>query len=240
MPSDSQAARPTPPQTSTLVWDLPLRLFHWSLAGLVAAAVVTANVGGNAMVWHGRIGVAIAGLLAFRVAWGLVGSTHARFAAFVGGPAAIRAYLAGAWRGAGHNPLGALSVLAMLGALAFQAGSGLFGNDDIAFTGPLYALVSKDMSDALTGLHHKGAWLVGALVALHLAAIVYYRLARGEDLVRPMLTGRKTGDHAPARGGGILALAFALAVGCGVAWVAAGGLFPAPAAKAPAMVDPGW
>ena len=96
-----------------LLWDLPTRVFHWALAACVVAAVITAKMGGNAMVWHGRIGVAIAGLLAFRVAWGLVGSTHARFAAFVGGPAAIRAYLAGAWRGAGHNPLGALSVLAM-------------------------------------------------------------------------------------------------------------------------------
>lgn len=225
------------------VWDLPLRLFHWLLAALVVAALITANVGGNAMDWHGRIGVAIAGLLAFRVTWGFVGTTHARFTSFLSGPSAIRAYLRGEWRGLGHNPLGAWSVLGLLIVLAWQAATGLFGNDDIAFTGPLYPLVSKETSDILTGLHHRGVWLVGLLVGMHLAAIAFYVRVRKEDLVRPMLTGLKTTDDPSdqdARGGGILALAFALAVGCGAAWVAAGGLLPAPTPAPPVAVDPGW
>lgn len=226
-----------------LVWDLPLRLFHWLLALLVAAAIATANIGGNAMDWHGRLGVAIVGLLTFRLAWGFVGSTHARFADFLPRPATLRAYLRGDWHGLGHNPLGALSVLGMLLALAIQAALGLFGNDDIAFTGPLYPLVAKETSDALTGLHHRGAWLVGLLIALHLGAIAYYRLARREDLVTPMLTGRKTvaGDvpDTPARGGGIVALSIALALAGLAAWFASGAWLPAP--PAPATVDtPNW
>lgn len=212
-----------------LVWDLPLRLCHWLLALLVALAAITATVGGNAMDWHGRIGVAIVGLLAFRVAWGFIGPTHARFASFVRGPGAIGAYLRGEWRGLGHNPLGALSVLGMLTALSVQAAVGLFANDDIAFTGPLYALVSKGTSDYLTGLHHKGVWLVALLVATHLAAIVYYVRIRKDDLLRPMITGYRVVDDpvgAPTRGGGAVALIGALAIGCAVAWLAAGGALP--------------
>ena len=138
------------------VWDLPLRLFHWLLAAAVIAAMLTGQVGGNLMVWHGRLGILIAGLLGFRLAWGIVGSTHSRFASFVRGPAAIIAYLRGHWHGLGHNPLGALSVLGLLTVLGLQAGGGLFANDDIAFQGPLYGLVSKDTSDWMTGLHRKG------------------------------------------------------------------------------------
>ncbi len=226
-----------------LVWDLPLRLFHWTLVILVVAAAITATVGGNAMDWHGRIGVAIAGLLAFRVAWGFVGPTHARFASFVRGPGAIRAYLRGEWRGLGHNPLGALSVLGMLAALSAQVAAGLFANDDIAFNGPLHALVSKDTSDYLTGLHHKGVWLVGLLVATHLAAVAYYVRIKKDNLLRPMITGYKATDQVvagPARGGGPVALIVAVAIGCAVAWVAAGGLLPPPPAPAAVDSSPAW
>jgi cytochrome b len=225
------------------VWDPPLRIFHWSLAILVTAAMITANIGGNAMDWHGRLGVAIIGLLAFRLAWGFLGSTHARFIDFLPRPATLRAYLRGDWHGLGHNPLGALSVLAMLLTLSFQATLGLFGNDDIAFTGPLQPLVSKEASDALTGLHHRGAWLIGTLIALHLGAIAYYRLARREDLVTPMLTGQKTVPDdvvdRPVRGGGWGALLAALTLAGGVAWFAAGAWLPEP--PPPIVTDtPAW
>lgn len=228
---------------SVLVWDWPLRIFHWSLAVLVIAAAVTANVGGNAMDWHGRIGVAIAGLLGFRVAWGVIGSTHARFADFLPWPGALLAYLRGEWRGLGHNPLGALSVLAMLSALAAQVAVGLFANDDIAFNGPLYPLVSKETSDALTAWHHRGIWLIGLLVAAHLGAIAFYARVKGDNLVKPMLSGVKLTDDAQAesaRGGGPLALMLALLIGCGVAWVAAGGLLAPPAPPAAVEVTPAW
>lgn len=225
------------------VWDLPLRLFHWLLVAAIVAAVATGLLGGNLMDWHGRVGVLIAGLIGFRLAWGLIGSTHSRFVSFVRGPAAIGAYLRGHWHGLGHNPLGALSVLGLLGVIGLQTAGGLFGNDDIAFQGPLYGLVSKDTSDWLTGLHRKGFWLVLLLVGLHLAAIAFYTRVKHEQLVGPMITGRKriaaTTAAVEPRGGGWIALALALAVGVGTAWVASGRWQAPPSAPAPAAA-PAW
>ena len=100
--------------TRIKLWDLPTRLFHWTLLLLVCAAVISAQIGGNAMNWHGRFGAGILALLAFRLVWGVVGSTYARFASFVRGPGTILAYLRGQWRGVGHNPLGALSVVCFI------------------------------------------------------------------------------------------------------------------------------
>lgn len=173
-----------------LVWDLPLRLFHWLLATLVTAALVTATMGGNALEWHMRAGYGILALLIFRVLWGIWGGHHARFASFVRGPATVLAYLGGEiTAGVGHNPLGALSVLAMLTVLFAQAVMGLFANDDIFTEGPLYKLVSKDTSDWLTGLHKQNLYLIAALIALHLSAVLYYLLAKRDNRIRPMITG---------------------------------------------------
>ncbi|MFP5394108.1 MAG: cytochrome b/b6 domain-containing protein [Gammaproteobacteria bacterium] len=121
-----------------LVWDLPTRLFHWLLVAAVTVAIVTGELGGDWMAVHGKAGLAIVGLVSFRLVWGLVGSTHARFLSFIPTPGRVRSYLTGRWEGHGHNPVGALSVFALLAALGVQAGTGLFANDDIAFTGPLY------------------------------------------------------------------------------------------------------
>lgn len=213
------------------VWDLPIRVFHWALVLCLAGAYVSVKIGGNAMIWHGRCGLAIVGLLAFRLAWGFLGSTYARFARFVRGPAAIRAYLRGEWRGEGHNPLGSLSVLAMLGTLLLLAGTGLFANDDIAFEGPLYPLVGKELSDRFAGIHRLVEPLILLLVAAHVCAIAYYVCIRGESLILPMITGTKQSEAEEAQGGG--AAAFFLALGLALAAVyAASGLWlpePAPA-----------
>lgn len=175
-----------------LVWDLPLRLFHWLLAALVVIAIATGTIGGNALVWHMRAGYGILALLVFRLLWGIWGGHHARFASFVRGPRAIVAYLRGHGSpAAGHNPLGALSVLAMLALLLVQAVLGLFANDDIFTEGPLYKLVSKDTSDWLTGLHKRNLYLIAALIALHLGAVFYYLLVKRDNLIRPMITGCK-------------------------------------------------
>ncbi|NMG49564.1 cytochrome B, partial [Azoarcus communis] len=209
------------------VWDLPTRLFHWLLVVLMIGVFVTGLEGGNLIVWHGRLGVAIAGLLAFRLVWGFVGSTYARFAHFVPGPGRIRAYLKGEWEGLGHNPLGALSVLALLAVATFQVVSGLMSNDDIAFEGPLYALVSKDTSDWLTGLHRLNIWLIGALVALHVAAILFYVHVKKDNLVKPMITGVKAVEDPAAqaaKGGGLVAFIIALVFASGTVWAATGGL----------------
>jgi cytochrome b len=179
------------------VWDLPTRLFHWALAASVIGAVVTAKVGGNAMVWHLRLGYVVAALLLFRFVWGLIGGRWSRFASFIYGPAAYRRYLGGGARegdrfDVGHNPLGALSVFAMLGWLAIQVGSGLVADDEIAVTGPLVRFVSSETSLAWTA-HHKtwGQWLVFVLLGLHLLAIVFYRWRKGGAMLKAMVGGDK-------------------------------------------------
>lgn len=220
------------------LWDLPTRLFHWSLVVAVIVASVSGQLGGGLMTWHGRIGLAVVGLVAFRLAWGVVGSTYARFVHFVPTPARIRAYLRGEWRGAGHNPLGALSVLGLLGLLTAQAAAGLFSNDDIAFTGPLYDLAGKALSNRLTAIHHLLSKLVYLLVALHVAAIVFYAIAKRQNLVRPMVTGHKEGPGESARGGGLVALALALAVAASAVYFASGRWMPPPPPPPPAVSTP--
>jgi len=225
------------------LWDLPTRLFHWLLLAGVVGAFVTAQIGGNLMEWHERFGLMLIGLLSFRLVWGFVGSSYARFVNFVRGPSAVAAYLRGQWQGIGHNPLGALSVLALLLVLIAQATTGLFANDDIAFTGPLYPLISKDLSDALTGWHHRGETVIYLLVALHVASIIYYAVAKRERLVPPMITGRKavTLEHArDAHGGGPVAFIVAVAIAAATVWTAAGAFNPSPPAAAPVQQTPAW
>jgi cytochrome b len=205
------------------IWDLPIRIFHWLLAASVIGAVVSAKIGGNMMVWHGRLGALILGLLVFRIAWGLWGSDTARFASFVRGPQAIGAYLKGVWHGIGHNPLGALSVLAMLTVLLFQAVSGHFAHDDIAFRGPLANMVEQHMRDEATRLHHLAANLVYVLVALHLLAIVFYARVKKHNLVLPMLTGKGPSTGSSNRGGGRVGLVLALALAGLAVWAGQGG-----------------
>ena len=213
------------------VWDLPTRIFHWLLVVLVVASYVTGQMGGSMIEWHGRAGVAITGLLAFRSVWGIVGSTYARFVDFIPTPARIGAYLRGEWTRPGHNPLGALSVFALLGILLFQAVSGLFSNDDIAFSGPLRQLVSADTTNWLSGLHRQNYWIIIAFVALHVSAVAFYGLVKKDNLVKPMITGVKEDAdpaHEPARGGGLVAFIVALAIMAGVLYVATGSFIEAP------------
>lgn len=222
------------------VWDLPTRLFHWSLVACVVGAFVTANIGGNLMVWHGRLGLAIFGLLVFRLIWGVIGSSYARFAVFVRGPRAILAYLLGRWRGLGHNPLGALSVLAMLGMLFAQAMTGLFANDDIAYSGYLASRVDADLSARITSIHQLLEKLLMALVALHIGAIAYYARVKKQNLVKPMLTGWAEGrPEWSAKGGGLAAFLVSLLIAALAVGAASGALQPPPppppATQAPAF-----
>jgi cytochrome b len=150
------------------------------------------------MVWHMRFGYAALALVLFRILWGLAGDHHARFASFVRGPRTVLAYLRGrAAHGGGHNPAGGWSVLAMLLVLLTQASTGLFASDDIATEGPLAKLVSGTWVSWATRIHHWNEKLILALVALHLAAIVYYALAKRDNLVRPMIVGDQPGLAAP-------------------------------------------
>jgi cytochrome b len=223
------------------LWDLPTRLFHWLLVLGVAASIVSGQLGGNLIDWHGRIGVFIVGLIVFRVTWGLLGSTYARFAQFFPTPAKLKSYLRGEWRGVGHNPLGAFSVFGLLGLLAFQVFSGLFSNDDITFVGPLFDLVSKDLSNQLTGLHKLSSNLLFILIGLHLAAIAFYGHVKKDNLIKPMITGWKETDQGEsAKGGGIVALIVALAIAFAAIYAASGAWLPEPPPPPPAAETPSW
>jgi cytochrome b len=182
----------TPARQRISLWDLPTRLFHWLLLLAVGTAIASGSVGGNWMELHGRAGLAIVALLVFRLVWGFVGNHYARFASFFPLPWRLRSYLGGRWRGLGHNPLGALSVLALLGVLTLQVSSGLVSNDEIAFTGPLSSLVSETVSLRLTGLHHQLSKVLFVLLGLHVAAIFFHLWIKKDNLIRPMVTGFKT------------------------------------------------
>jgi cytochrome b len=219
---------PTPDNAAVIkVWDLPTRLFHWTLLLLIIACWFTSTENGD-MNWHMRCGFAVLVLLLFRLVWGMLGSTTARFASFVASPRAVRSYFAG-MRNAGpvphigHNPAGGWMVLALLGLVLAISACGLFANDDMMSEGPLAHLVSERFSDLATAWHESAFYLLLVLVALHLSAIVFYLLVKKENLVRPMLTGFKflpQGAPKPALHFGSVKLAL-LILGCasGAVWM---------------------
>ena len=205
------------------VWDLPVRLFHWLLAALIAFSWW--SVHNHHTDWHIWSGCAILTLLIFRILWGFVGSSTARFVNFVRGPRAVGDAIRGGWSGVGHSPLGALSVLAMLAAVAVQVGLGLISEDeDGLYLGPLARLVSSDTSDKARDLHETWFNVILGLIALHLLAIVYYRF-KGRKLTLPMVTGRAPLDPGtePMRPGKWWAALICLAVGIAITrWIIAG------------------
>lgn len=213
-----------PALVPTRVWDLPTRLFHALLAACVIGLVITGKLGGNALVWHMRLGLTVGALLVFRLLWGLVGGHWSRFASFIYSPQAVLRYLRGAPLpderfDAGHNPLGSLSVFALLAVLALQVTTGLVADDEIATTGPLNRFVSGATASLATGWHKRyGQGLVIGLVVLHLAAISWYVGRRKQVLLRPMWQGDKPlppGTPASADTVGTRALAVLLAAVCG-------------------------
>ena len=223
-----------------LIWDLPTRLFNWLLVLAIVALVVTGKAGGSWMEWHGRLGLLVLGLLVFRLLWGVMGSTYARFAGFFPTPAKVAAYLRGQWHAPGHNPLGACSVLALLAVPLFQALTGLVANDDIAFVGPLYDLVGRDLSNLATRWHLLAVNVLLALVALHVAAILFYAHIKKDNLVKPMVLGWKDSAHGEsARGGGWIAFVVALALAVLAVYGASGAWLPEPPPPA-AVETPAW
>ncbi len=226
-PSDRHAAPGTRP---VRIWDLPTRLFHWLLALTVVGSVITASIGGGAMVWHFRLGSLAMGLLLFRLVWGVVGGRWSRFASFIYAPGTVLRYLRGQQRpgehlDVGHNPLGAGSVLAMLGLLVAQVATGLFADDEIANVGPLNKFVATATGLAATAWHKNyGKTIILVLVGLHVAAILFYRFKKKTDLIGPMIGGDKPlGAEVPAaRDDGrtrLVALVLALVCAGVVAWV---------------------
>lgn len=208
------------------VWDLPIRLFHWLLVALIGFSWWSAENGH--LDWHIWSGLGVLTLLLFRLLWGVFGSSTARFVNFVRGPKAVLAYVRDmrGWRPVGHTPLGALSVVALLIALKVQVVTGLIQTDDDGLVeGPLAHLVSLETSDAARDMHELAFNVLLALVGLHVAAILFYRIALGAKRAGPMLTGRATigSDTEPMRPGkwwvALLCLVAALAV---TRWIVAG------------------
>lgn len=177
------------------VWDAPTRLFHWALVICVVGLGVTSQLGGSAMVWHFRFGYGVLTLLLFRFVWGLLGGYWSRFATFLVGPSAIWRYLRGQGRpqdSVGHNPLGSLSVVAMLLFLGLQVTTGLMSDDEISNAGPLTRFVSSTWVSNATFYHKNiGKFILLGLVVLHLCAIAFYYFRNRENLVKPMITGDK-------------------------------------------------
>ena len=183
--------RRTDKATKQRVWDLPTRLFHWTLVVLVGLSWWSAE--NDQQDLHLYLGYGVLSLLLFRIGWGLAGSSTARVSSFVRGPGAVVRYVRNRfhWPLAGHAPLGALSVLALLAMLFVIVGTGLFAADeDGLFSGPLAYLVSVGVSDTTTGLHEELFDILLVLIGLHVAAILLYRLTLGRNLLGPMITGK--------------------------------------------------
>ena len=177
------------------VWDLPIRLFHWLLVLCIVGSLISVNIGGNAIQWHAYFGYSILSLLIFRVIWGFVGSTHARFASFFPTKKAILDYLSGsAPRVLGHNPIGAMSVFALLFVLSIQVLTGLFVDDEIAFQGPLAKYVSSSVGSFLSEIHESNQVVIYTLIVIHITAIWAYKKFKGENLIKPMISGDKEID----------------------------------------------
>jgi cytochrome b len=198
-------------------WDLPTRVFKWTLVFLVICAPISTKVGDVMMTWHRWNGMAIVTLLVWRVLWGVAGSTTARFATFVrplGAFGYARDLLLGRTRKfLGHNPLGGLMVLALLAAVATQATAGMFTSDDIVVDGPLVAVAPVAWEKLASRIHHNGFLIIASLAIVHVAAVFWYRAFRNENLIGPMVFGAKPAgayeDARETRGGSVM-LALAL------------------------------
>lgn len=178
-----------------IVWDLPTRLFHWTLVVLILLQYLSGEFGLLSMEWHYWLGYATLALIVFRVLWGFLGSHTSRFATFVRGPAAVARYAADSLRGRaveviGHNPLGGWSVLLMLISIVVQSVSGLFSSDDLTESGPFAARVSDATVKWMTRIHSINRYVLLLLIVLHVTAVLLHWVMRHENLVAPMLHGR--------------------------------------------------
>lgn len=220
-------------------WDLPTRLAKWLLAALVGLAFASRYYGDAGLVWHQWNGLAILVVIVFRLLWGVVGGSTARFASFLRGPGAALGYLASLLRGRpqhylGHNPLGGWMVMALLAVVAAQALTGLFTTDDIAVYGPMTAVVSDETIARASAWHQKIYPFLLGLIALHVAANVLYSLFGRDKLIAAMVTGRKPAgtyvDRARATPGSmalaLVCLAIAIVIVFGAIALAGGDPFP--------------
>jgi len=176
------------------IWDLPTRLFHWGFSLAVIGSIVTDLL--DEIVWHSYCGYTALVLVVFRIIWGFIGPRHARFSSFIPSVSALKDFIKGkSFSSFGHNPLGALSVIAILLIVLVQASSGLFADDEISFQGPLTKYVAENVVKLMNQIHATNHLLVYGIVALHLLAIFYYQWKKKNNLIGPMIYGDKEIDQ---------------------------------------------
>ena len=212
-----------------LVWDLPLRLFHWLLVISIMLSWYTSEQEGEMIELHMKSGYLILALVIFRVIWGFAGTKHSRFSQFYPSPSRLITYINEQKRGiknkhAGHNPLGSLMIFLMIILILLQSTSGLFINDDIFSAGPYYGTLSAEMEKVMQFIHHNVFNLIIGAIFMHLSAIVYYRFTLKTDLVTPMFTGTKSADDihsndAISHSKILVAIIIALAVAAFIYWL---------------------
>jgi len=212
-----------------LVWDLPLRLFHWLFAFSILASWYTSEQEGEMVELHMQLGYFILGLVIFRILWGFWGTKYSRFSQFWPTPSKIVRYIQALKTGkqphyAGHNPLGSLMVFLMLILILLQAVSGLFINDDIFSSGPYYGTLGKELENVMKFIHHNFFDIMLIAIFTHVFVIAYYRIKKKLDLVTPMITGKKSvntidKNEAIEHSKVIIALIIAIAVAAFVYWL---------------------
>jgi len=215
------------------VWDLPVRLFHWTLVAAFAGAFITNRLGVSYFKYHLWCGYTVIVLVSFRILWGFVGTYHARFRNFVKGPVTTLSYARSLLSRTrehllGHNPLGAWMVIFLLAALFVQAASGLFSTDDIINTGPLFGAVTKETGLALSSLHRRLFYWIAFAILLHVAAVIAHRIFDGSDLVKAMFSGRKHTKDETAAAAGSASPLLALGLLAGIVIILAAVIYTAP------------
>lgn len=212
----------TPPMTK--VWDLPVRIFHWTLVSLFLFLIVSGDLGDELIEWHFYAGYLLSGLILFRLIWGLIGSHYARFLSFVRHPLHTLGYLKRMFQGNaehhyGHNPAGGMMVIALLLLLSAQIASGLVTTDDVLWDGPFYSTVSDELAEFGGTLHHQLQLLLKVLIGVHILAVVFHQIKYKDRLVPAMIHGKKVdmGGTVITDQAGIAP--FVLATGLAASWV---------------------
>ena len=183
-----------PDQRPQLIWDLPLRLWHWALVVCLAGSWVTAEAGFDWTTTHFYFGYSALALVLFRLAWGVLGTFHSRYTSFLASPKTVIAYLRRknpSEPARGHNPIGGWSSIIIVVLVGLQASSGLFISDDIFYAGPYNSVVNTGTADWLAGWHHRLFTLIQFTVLLHILAVSWYTWGKKEGLIQAMFHGRK-------------------------------------------------
>ena len=181
------------------IWDLPTRIFHWTLALLILYQLSTSLLGEGPSETHLYVGYVITTLVLFRISWGFYGGTTSKFINFLYAPSTVLNYLfkknSQNRQFFGHNPAGGYSVIFILASVAIQTITGMFCDDDIMLAGPLRSLVADDTTSIINQIHSINAWFLLGLITLHLVAITWHYFFKKDNIISPMVTGKK---NAPA------------------------------------------